>query len=457
MGEPIPSEDTVLVIAKNDQEFYPQIATSSDLVLRMHFPKREDILTIFAICFGIQSTKATESYTLVRYNSYFFCWMIVTGIARSCVRWETLVDGPVWKQLIASIAQDPYPEHLESGLSNQPKFLIFKASNLSKAPHSVPSSPFIDSALLCNHLRIKLLEEGTNVQEEIRIWLQNQLFSSRFEPAMQRLFKISAPEVARSAALSNSTQVAYYAVVETMIEAIWRDSSDVLGEAFWQEKCRVAKECVQNASEAAGELVGKLGINSNTSSKHGTSRTGKYSTQWETAWDKSWHQCCATNDTSTTSLIIPKDGEGTDVLQNKACTRAKSAWIKAWDDASRITEECGTLLGSRVAEYMDENLPETLPEVLEYSTETNTVPQVVVEGLTSTTFKGSSNSKLQGWIRARIVEHCQRVHRLTAGAQKPSKQEFEQTMREVWERTVSCFAGKSEAKVLAGSKIDPKA
>ncbi|KAL5637652.1 hypothetical protein ACGC1H_002057 [Rhizoctonia solani] len=43
VGEPIPSEDTVYVIAKDDDVLYPDIEDWSDLVLRIHFPKGQDI------------------------------------------------------------------------------------------------------------------------------------------------------------------------------------------------------------------------------------------------------------------------------------------------------------------------------------------------------------------------------------------------------------------------------
>ncbi|KAH7332893.1 hypothetical protein B0J17DRAFT_579853, partial [Rhizoctonia solani] len=65
-----------------DAKHYSEINNESDLVLRLHFPDGQDILSILSVCYGIQRDRETECYSLIRYNCYFFSWMIVVALAR---------------------------------------------------------------------------------------------------------------------------------------------------------------------------------------------------------------------------------------------------------------------------------------------------------------------------------------------------------------------------------------
>ncbi|KAG9086584.1 hypothetical protein FRC07_013050, partial [Ceratobasidium sp. 392] len=79
--EGVTAEDTAHVIQKHETH-YAAINNNSDMLLRIHFPNGLDLLTILAICYGVQKDDETRAYTLTRYNCYFLSWIIITGTAR---------------------------------------------------------------------------------------------------------------------------------------------------------------------------------------------------------------------------------------------------------------------------------------------------------------------------------------------------------------------------------------
>ncbi|KAJ1299840.1 hypothetical protein OPQ81_003288 [Rhizoctonia solani] len=376
IGEPIPSEDTAHVIAKSPTEqAYTEIYGGSDLLLRMQFPKGQDLLTILAICYGIHKNKNTQSYSLTRYNCYFFSWMIITATARCTVDWAILAhESSMWESLVAAVM---------NGLRNDP-------------------GPGPKTTIPVTH--------ATKNKDDSRV-------------------SYDAQKAANQAARSHAAQAARDAAMEAVIETMWRDiMSSSEGGSLWEKKCRLAEECVRNASAAAADVADQSHLIATPSpetpaleaaaaapgpTSQGVEPAPAPPAKWETAWDASWAE-------SWTS-------------ENQ---QAKAAWKKAWEEALQANEEYVPVISRGVADYVTKNLPEALPEVLTYETDTNVIKSMV-KALIPTS--GSSNSKLQEWVKARIQEHCQRVIRVTAGAQQPSRLEFEDTMKAVWESTVNCL------------------
>ncbi|KDN44022.1 hypothetical protein RSAG8_05754, partial [Rhizoctonia solani AG-8 WAC10335] len=436
VGGPIPSEDTAHVIAKNDKTFYPAIESGSDLLLRMNFPKGQDILTILAICFGIQSTKATQAYSLTRYNCYFFSWMVITATARVTVDWAALAqETSLWEALVASAMR---------GLDRDQAQVIDALGPKNKTNHGFGHSKHAEAASsVLWGLRIKrkvrltdfsplvgstslnwyLLESLSRQREQLIKALAELILCSTVEKTTYNTCEAIMKQAADSVAGSYAAQVAQEAAIEAMIESIWRSDSNTEGEVSSEENLLLAKECTRRASDAIYNEVTHNPVQSPTSMKPETA--------WDETWNRGWIQ-----DIKVKFNTSPAD---TNLMGTCVSARAKAAWVKAWIGACQANSEPIALISRGVADYVTENLPETLPEVLQYGTETSTIK---TKGSMPSKFEGSSNSKLQEWVKARILEHCQRMVKLTAGAQQPSSLEFEDTMRDVWGSTVRCLFDK---------------
>lgn len=91
------TEDSAHVLY-SDQKEYKELDEESEVLLSISFPDGEDLKLILAVCFGIQAHPRAASYSLFRYNCFFFSWTIVTAVARPAVKWEdALTSGIVWK------------------------------------------------------------------------------------------------------------------------------------------------------------------------------------------------------------------------------------------------------------------------------------------------------------------------------------------------------------------------
>ncbi|CAE6380269.1 unnamed protein product [Rhizoctonia solani] len=467
VGEPIPSEDSAHVIAKNDDKFYPAIENNSDLLLRMHFPKGQDIITILAICYGIQSNKATQAYSLTRYNCYFFSWMIITATARFTVNWESLADeNKLWETLVTSVMDGLNSNQAESGLLTSAKAIALPTLGIKgKTDPSVPAQ-FVGSVYLCNTLRSALVQTRGQISKS----LAELILHSTVDKAMHELSETSAQNAGTQAARNHASQAASDAAMEAVIETMWQVIiTDPQGGKLWKSKCNLVKACVEAASTAAASAaettrhhviiaptentaeaqVAETGSVAPSPASEGAeipAPPAKWETAWVTTWETRW-KAGTESEPGTESQAATSDETKTAISN-----RAKAAWIKAWDDAWKANERYVPLISRGVATYVTKNLPEALPEVLQYGTETSTIKNMV-KALSPGKFEGSSNSKLQDWVKARITDHCARVLKMSAGTQQPSKVEFEDTMKSIWESTVRCLIDSPKIAVELG-KVD---
>ncbi|EUC60875.1 hypothetical protein RSOL_372700, partial [Rhizoctonia solani AG-3 Rhs1AP] len=404
VGEPIPSEDTAHVIAKRDKDLYPIIERDSELLLHMRFPKGQDILTILGICYGIQSTKATQYYSLTGYNCYFFSWTVIIATARCTVDWATLAqEDQLWEALVGSVMNGLSQDQTSLGPFAVPKSTITTRLGMKgKTDLSIPTH-FVSSVYLCNTFRNVLVQ----ARGQIRKSLAELILCSTVDKAMHEILKTSAHRAGSQAVRIYATQAASDVAMEVIIEALWRDIiSNNAGNELWKAKCELAKSCVEAASSAIAGAGGYriIGTPSETpaiatSLQSGLSSPTTYETEiptpsvkWATAWDKAWEKRWTKSH---------KKGSDDDALSTSISDRAKADWIKAWDDVCKANEQYVHLISRGVAEYVTKNLPEALPEVLQYGTETNAIKNMV-KGLIPTKFEGYSHAQLQNWVKARI-------------------------------------------------------
>ncbi|EUC60871.1 hypothetical protein RSOL_372460 [Rhizoctonia solani AG-3 Rhs1AP] len=440
VGKPIPPEDTVHVISKDDRDFYPDIENHSDLLLRMYFPRGQDILIILGICYGIQSTKVTKDFSLTRYNGNFSSWMVITATARYTVDWATLAqENQLWEALVTSV-MDGLEGPVVSGLLGDPKSTVGATPPLNEWTGALLPTRFIGSSYLCSALREVLVES----REQIRKCLEELLILSTVDRAVHDIAEAIALKAGHRAARNHATHAARDAAMEAVIEAMWQDIiASREGRDLWERNCQLAEECVRDASAATVGVqlipgyeltsVASLSLASNTSLSQSAARglqprssLPAWEAAWETAWEKSW---ALGNELGGTSSHSHRDCKAHS-MKSSVSYRAKLAWINAWDDSCKANEQYVPLFARGVADYVTKNLPEALPEAINN----------IVNGLIPSKFEGCTNARLQDWVKVRIQEQCARVSRVTAGVQQPNQLEFEETMKEVWESAIRCLS-----------------
>ncbi|CAE6473773.1 unnamed protein product [Rhizoctonia solani] len=410
-AEGLDAVDTAHVIGKDDGKHYPEIVNESDIVLRMHFPDGQDILTILGICYGIQRDGETECYSLFRYNCYFFSWMIITALARRTVDWALLgSDNQLWDELVRTTMAG-----LNSDQSKFERLKVGTRSMLGKKPDS-PIPPFSGSAYLLSTLQIALSHTRANIEKT----LNELLLKSTVEKTIREIADKSSRSAAEDAARSHASQAARDASFEAVIEIMWRTLlSDPEGTRLWEDRCKRTEECVRKASAAAADAALTLPPTPPTTpppSDDSDSAPPPVREAWEDAWDSTWNQ----NWLGAQGQAKPKVEPAT----SPVALLAKAAWSKAWKDARLANEVHVPLVSNGVATYVINHLPET---VIKIDKTTQGTVKRVMRSLTSS---DTSHSELQTFIQTRIAEFVSRVPRIPAVV--VNSEIIEESMRRVW-------------------------
>ncbi|CAE6439920.1 unnamed protein product [Rhizoctonia solani] len=407
------AEDTAHVIHKSDKKHYSEINNDSDLVLRIHFPDGQDILSILSVCYGIQRDRETECYSLIRYNCYFFSWMIVVALARRTVDWALLgSDDQLWSELVnttmSGLESDRSTiEQLKAGT----RAILGKASN-----HAAP--PFSGSSYLLSTLHIALRHTRSNIEKS----LTELLLKSTVEKTIHQVADQSAKSAAEDSARSHASQSARDASFEAVMEVMWRTMlSDPEGFQLWEDRCMRTEVCVRKAAEAAADacMITLPLTPPATPTNDSESEIPLVREIWEDAWDSTWNQ----NWPTTTGQTKPKDEPAT----SRIALLAKAAWSKAWKDACLANQEYVPLVSEGVAKYVMKHLPETVIKI--DKTAQGTVKRLMKSLISS----DASNSELQNFIQTRIAEFV-RVLRVLPKTVVSSSM-IEESMRRVWVET----------------------
>lgn len=79
---------------------------NSDVLLEVTFPHELDLIDILEICYVIQQDARTRTYTLQRYNCYFFCWCVLSILARGSTSWDNTPSHTPWRQTSLGLVYD---------------------------------------------------------------------------------------------------------------------------------------------------------------------------------------------------------------------------------------------------------------------------------------------------------------------------------------------------------------
>ncbi|CAE6482130.1 unnamed protein product [Rhizoctonia solani] len=111
------AHDTVQIFSKDD---YTELELSYShpvrRVLNIRFQQRLDLLRVLELCYSMHKNGIAAKYTLLRFNCYFMCWMILINIIRGIDKWERRLGEDAWAKIVTQqlpqsigtwIAQDP--------------------------------------------------------------------------------------------------------------------------------------------------------------------------------------------------------------------------------------------------------------------------------------------------------------------------------------------------------------
>lgn len=415
----ITAEDTAHVISPIE-DHYADINNKSDQLLRIHFPKGQDLLTILAICYGVQKDDAASAYTLTKYNCYFLSWTIITATARRTVDWALLgKETSRWEDLVETtikgLSSDSTPmSRLKAGVRTA--LTLARKSDAANAD----TIPFIGSSYLISTLRQALV----NTRQDIQKSLGDLILRTRVEPAIRTISKISSQTAAQEAARSHAGQAARDAAMEAVIESMWRNIlSSENGGQLWEDQCKTAESCVWQAANAAASADAEP-----EPETPGEEDTGPKN--WERAWDAAWAESW---NSESSNEGARSNSTSDDSARDDISNRAKSAWRQAWIDAREANEQYVDLVSNGVAEYVNKNLPESMPEVLKIDTSAQSKLRAVFQSFEP----DKTNTELQTYIQKRIGEHCQRLANMGMVQHLASRAEIEDTMGRVWVSTAS--------------------
>lgn len=358
--EGITAEDTAHVIDKKkgidlkDDPDYKVITDKSDLLLRVHFPKGQDLLTILGICHSIQNDTDARAFNLTKFNCYFLSWMIITATARRTMDWALLgEEAHRWEDLVKttieglSVVSDPdacfeTPTRSTLGLRRKGDKHIRPNADAIR---------FIGSSYLISTLRQALINTRTDIQKS----LGEQIFGSTVEPAIRRISKIASTEAAQKAARSHAGQAARDIAMKQFIELAWRTILSENGGQLWENQCKVTENSVWWAADAAADA------DMDTEMQAGSMKEEKGAQAWELAWDKAWEVGWNSNllkgkERSTST----NDGS----LKLDISSHAKKAWRKAWIEAYQANNQYIPLVVDGIATYVNKSLPKSSSEVL---------------------------------------------------------------------------------------------
>jgi hypothetical protein len=318
-GENMKSQDTTWVLSMAD---FVELDKTSKVLLRVHFPQGQDLISVLATCYGVKTDNQAQFYTVTRYNCYFLSWTILITAARRTVDWSIIGrDEQLWDGLVKSGIRKltSCPEKNKT----RTRFALGQILNANEPEDN--SLPFVGAAHLVETLRQALVTA--------RSAISRTLSELALHSSVEKAVRVLSEDFVRSAATEAAKKHAYHtardAAMEAVVELMWEQVlTDCNAGKVWEGESRKTEGRVRDAAEAAANV--DLGA-------------GLEGEEWELAWDASWRK----QDLSAVIL-----------------SRAKSGWRDAWTKACAANEVYLPKISSGVAEYVMDHLPDSTPDIL---------------------------------------------------------------------------------------------
>ncbi|CEL54940.1 hypothetical protein RSOLAG1IB_07432 [Rhizoctonia solani AG-1 IB] len=429
------------------QAGYQSALRETNLLLRIEFPKSEDLRFILAVCYAIQTHELAKSYSLLCYNCYFFSWTVTATIARRAYAWEAIVaPDSAWRDMIEeSIDNTIQPSSGSGTLVQRP---IYSTSSRIKAWFQRHAERNQDSFAPKHKMGAELLDEfQTTLKNNLNlegyqasvvqllepILLKSQLTSAIASEVMQRV-KRALWQTSTSLAKRKSL-----VAVEELVTSQYYGSRDlrknsILNVAQWplNEYLLLVEEGVSKATNAV--IKAPSIDHSGYSTNNIPSTSSQNHTIWENIWDQTWESHW---NGSMSPFPTPNEHNEIVNLGISASAQGRENWKMAWEAYT----ELGILIMQSLTKMVHERLVDLDPTQVEYGdSNKNQRSMQNMHWLRLKRAAGHSDKPgLQDFIRTRINKHFNRVDKHTFGSYEELRGKAENTMTEIWKTSLTYF------------------
>ncbi|KAF8685712.1 hypothetical protein RHS04_00634 [Rhizoctonia solani] len=416
--EGVPAEDSAHVLSSFETE-YKDLMARTEVLLSIELPQGEDLCFILAVCEGIQTHAKAAAYNLMRYNCYFFSWMIMAAVARRTYNWESVaLSRQGWDDIIRATLTTGQHNGIELILPQQPGVklqlgrIAFKLNTRSQrnASSLLGANDGISAIDIFRHALISRFSESHGAIEKV---LPKLLLRSQLGCVLKR-------ELCRIQ--SSSFFLARCTVAENKIRDKWPFD---IGFAY-----RYNLKALKKASLCA---AGIFAANANAEDK----QTGDLLRELESAWKHALRAFMAPgfklqpiwsfddDDDEDGDFVFISTKEVTD--WEGGSRMIMKEWETGWDECDTLVAQYAETTTSTIMAMILERLTDVPPEQLNFKDSSKR----------SSGSDQSKNPSVQEFIRTRMQEHFEIVDMFGFGSFQKLITTAEEAMCEIWEASLS--------------------
>ncbi|CAE7067127.1 unnamed protein product [Rhizoctonia solani] len=425
LDEGAPAEDSVHVLSSFETA-YEDLMRETEVLLTINLPRGEDLSFILAVCEAIQTHGEASAYNLMRYNCYFFSWMIVAAVSRSTCDWDTVVvseDG--WGGILQTSFEHVFQGEKKAippqrgGIREWFGRTVGKLHLRRKPPSNIglfgaPSRWAIET------FRGALLTAYSNLRGDVQRTLRTLLLRSQLYTALKK--ELHSME-------SSGFLSAKLAVTANQVELPRQHTSSMCHGGSYS--CRLCQS-LTSASRASAEILSAKkhagGSASNSTREKLWGDAGGYAGRytWENAWENAWED--AQGDTRRIAARLAERGDIAHPSRwlpsewDKNIARIQ--WKNAWDEVDALSVQYTTTVTQTIATTMLAQLTDVGPEQLIFG------DNVLQFRKSSGSSKGPPS--LQEFIRNRMQDHFEMVDKFGFGSFQELITTAEEAMCEIW-------------------------
>ncbi|CAE6493299.1 unnamed protein product [Rhizoctonia solani] len=383
LEEGVPAEDSAHILSSFETE-YKELIQQTEVLLTIKLPRGEDLRFILAVCEGIQTHAKASVYNLMRYNCYFFSWMIVAAVARRTYNWETdILSQTGWNNILQTSLtrtfSSSYRNEYESESTLPPRTGIRKWFTMIIARPRLRLRGGATSGI--DDFQEVLLSKYSGSHGIIRRVPRKLLLRSQLGPSLERELRYI-----ESISSFSTTLDASRLRVESYVYRPGRTIHPTLGRNYMR--------LINAASQASAAVLSEK--------ERSRKSRGDY---WEMAWKTAW------------------EGNGYNRPTNSECEKYMNRWKSAWDEFRRLSDQYLAIITETTMVTMMEQLTDVVPEQLMFGESTrHPSGEDQPEGPPS----------LQEFIRGRMKDHFEIVDRFGFGSYQELITTAEEAMCEIW-------------------------
>ncbi|CAE7230168.1 unnamed protein product [Rhizoctonia solani] len=413
LDEGAPAEDSAHVLSSFETE-YGDLTRETEVLLTISLPHGEDLGFILTICEAIQTHGEAVAYNLMRYNCYFFSWMIVAAVARRTYDWETVVLSKAgWDDILqTSFGHVFSAKNIRSparGVGMRERFDrtvkrlgLYRASPVSIGSFEAHIETF----------RNALLITYSNLHGNLQQMLQTLLLRSQLGSALRKELNLMEPSGFLSAKL---------AVTLNQVELPCPRRFNVI-PCRGLCSCSKPRKVLTDASRAAAEIL------SAPKYPGGSGTNNAREEPWRDAWRDAWRAVYDNREYPRyASQFFSKEWAETNM------DPAMKQWKNAWDEAGALSAQYTTTITQTIATTMMAQLTDVDPEQLMFGDNAHNQYRKC--------FSSSEGPpSLQEFIRSRMQDHFEMVDRFGFGSFQELITTAEEAMCDIWVASLDTIA-----------------